>query len=299
MKPSVPNRFAGVAVAAVALATVSAAAASEDEAVARGAYLFRAANCLGCHTDRAAKGAPLAGGRALRTPFGTFYSPNITPDRETGIGAWGEDDFRRAMTHGLSPTGAPYYPVFPYPSFTRMTDADVADLWAFLRTVPAVRQNNKVHRLDPPFGWRPGLRIWRSLYFDPGPAEPPPQGSKEWRRGRYLVAALGHCGECHTPRGRLGNPLPEMEMAGSADGAEGKPVPNITPDVATGIGDWSARDIAFYLETGFRPDGDVAGGIMAEIIETSTSHLTAADRAAIAVYLKGLASVEHKVKPAS
>lgn len=299
MKRSVPNRVAGAAAAALVLAAASATAASEDEALARGAYLFRAANCLGCHTDKAAKGAPLAGGRALRTPFGTFYSPNITPDRETGIGAWDEGDFRRAMIHGLSPTGAPYYPVYPYPSFTRMTDADVADLWAFLRTVPAVRRTNTDHRVNPPFGWRPGLRIWRSLYFDSGASDPPPHRSEEWLRGRYLVAALGHCGECHTPRGRLGKPLTDMEMAGSADGAEGKPVPNITPHVATGIGDWSVRDIAFYLETGFRPDGDVAGGIMAEIIETSTSHLTAEDRAAIAVYLKELPPIQHKVRPAS
>lgn len=279
---------------AALLVLLAAAPAAAEPSAERGAYVFRAANCLSCHT--APGGKPLAGGRALKTPFGTFYSSNITPDRTTGIGAWSAEDFVRALRDGVSPAGDHYFPVFPYPSFTRMTEADMRDLWDYLQTVPPVAQAERPHEVDAPYGWRWPLFAWKWLNFERGPLVADPQRSPEWNRGRYLVQALGHCGECHTPRDRLGGLRSAMAMAGTPVGAEGKPAPNITPDQATGIGEWSKGDITFFLETGFKPDGDVVGGLMGEVIENSTKHLTKDDRAAIADYLLSQPPVRNKIE---
>ncbi len=265
----------------------------EASVLARGAYIFAAAGCAECHTAKGGK--LLAGGRALKTPFGTFYSPNITPDSVNGIGRWSAADFRRALREGRGPDGTHYFPVFPYPSFTGMTDEDIAALWAYIKTVPPVAQPNKPHAVRFPFGFRPLMAVWNRLFLKRGPFKPDPAKSAELNRGAYLVNALGHCGECHTPRNRLGNLDLDEALSGTAQGPEGDPVPNITPDQATGIGKWSAADIAYLLETGLKPDGDSVGDGMGEVVEASTSKLTDADRKAIAAYLKSLPPIRHAV----
>ncbi|MGQ9368613.1 c-type cytochrome [Azospirillum sp. ST 5-10] len=282
----------------LALATAPAAAAgaaeppaadpASDDPVARGAYVFAAAGCYGCHTDGKGGGAPLAGGRALETPFGTFYSPNITPDPRHGIGAWSDADFRTALREGRGPHGTALFPAFPYPSYTRMSDRDIADLRAYLFSRPAVATPNRPHDLDPPFGWRFLLPVWQWLHLDAGPRPDDPGKSAEWNRGRYLVEALGHCGECHTPRTLLGGLDRDALFTGNPDGPEGDAVPDITQDPDRGIGAWSVGDLELFLEIGMMPDGDFAGGAMGEVVTNSTSKLTREDRHAMAVYLKSL-----------
>lgn len=269
---------------------------ADSEAVARGAYLLAAAGCVGCHTDPAAKDAPLAGGRPLKTPFGVFYGPNITPDPVHGIGRWSLDDFRRALRDGVGPEGDHYYPVFPYPSFSGMTDADIADLWAYLRGVAPVSKANRAHDIRFPFGFRPLLAGWKWIYLRPGPAPAVADRSDAWNRGAYLVGAVGHCGECHTPRGLLGGLDWKRAFAGTQDGPDGGAVPNITPDAETGIGKWSAADMTFMLKTGILPDGDVAGDVMGEVIDSSTRHLTDQDRAAIVTYLMSVPAVRNRIE---
>jgi mono/diheme cytochrome c family protein len=261
--------------------------ASADPVV-RGAYLFAAAGCVGCHTDVKNAGAGLAGGRALETPFGTFYSPNITPDPGTGIGAWTEADFRRAMREGVAPDGSAYFPVFPYPSFTGMTDADLADMWAYMRTIPPVVRENRSHDANFPFGWRALAPVWQWLNFEPGPFAPDSSWPEEVARGAYLVNAVAHCGECHTPRDALGALDRDAALSGTPDGPEGGTVPNITPDPATGIGGWSDDEVMRVLETGMLPNYDVVGGAMGEVVRNSTGLLKPEDRRAILAYLRTL-----------
>ncbi len=289
-----------LAVSVAVLFTGKMALAQEPNAasVERGAYVFAAAGCAECHTDKKGHGKPLAGGRALKTPFGTFYSPNITPDPQYGIGRWSDADFRRALREGIGPNGTHYFPVFPYPSFTNMTDADIRDLRAYLVTLRPVAQPNKPHQIKFPFGFRPLMAVWNRLYLARGPFRPDPARSAAWNRGAYLVQALGHCGECHTPRDALGALDWDRPLSGTERGPEGNTVPNITPDKETGIGDWSERDIAYLLETGFKPDGDVVADGMSEVVDDSTSRLGPEDRAAIAQYLKSLAPILHKVRKA-
>lgn len=274
-----------LAFAAVLAAAPSAVAAAE-ETVERGAYVFRAAGCHTCHT--ADDGPALAGGRALETPFGTFRTPNITPHDSEGIGSWGLEDFTRALRRGEAPGGAPYYPSFPYTSYAGMTDEDVAALFAYLQRREPVARTNRGHDLDFPYSLRPLLRVWRFLFFEPARFEADPEKSEQWNRGAYLVRHLAHCGECHTPRNFLGAPVESRHLAGADSGPEGDPVPNITPHPEDGIGDWGPRDIVFYLQTGFDPDGDVAGGAMSDVIDDGTSHLREADLEAIAAYLMSL-----------
>jgi mono/diheme cytochrome c family protein len=283
----IPSGFAAVLLLGI-LAATTAAAAADPAQLERGAYLFIAADCQACHTDVKNKGALMACGRALATPFGTFYSPNITPDRETGIGNWSDEDFVRALREGVSPAGDYYFPVFPYPSYTRMTDQDMRDLKAYLFSLPPVKQTNKEHEVDFPFGWRFTLGPWQGMNFTAGPFVPDPAKSETWNRGAYLVQALGHCGECHTPRGWLGGTDDDYALSGTPDGPEGQKVPNITPDKETGIGGWEKADVVRVLRTGMLPDGDYAGDGMGETVDFSTSKLTDADRDAIAEYLLSL-----------
>jgi mono/diheme cytochrome c family protein len=265
--------------------------AAEPAAVRRGAYLAdAAADCVSCHTDSEHDGRPYAGGRALATPFGTFYSPNITPDTQTGIGHWTDAQFLRALRDGMRPDGASLYPAFPYPSFTKIIDADVLAIKAYLFSLPAVHQVDRPNDLSFPFSWRLLVSGWKLLYFHPGPFHPSPGRSAEWNRGAYLVTALAHCGECHTPRNWLGAPEQGRFLAGTSHGPDGKPVPNITPDRKTGIGDWSEDDIVALLTDGQKPDFDFVGGAMAEVVQ-STSRLTEQDRRAIAVYLESVRPV--------
>ncbi len=279
------------AVLLVSGASLAGTAAAEPDAVARGKYVLRAAGCVACHTDEKGGGTVLAGGRALETPFGTFYTPNITPDPGAGLGGWTEADFLQALSQGRDPQGRPYYPAFPYTSYRGMTEQDMRDLWAYLQSVPPADRANKPHELGFPYGLRFLATVWQWLYFEPAPFRPNPDRSDVWNRGAYLVRHLGHCAECHSPRGRLGALDGGRELAGNPEGPDGKKVPNITPHAKDGIGGWSKTDIAFFLKTGFLPDGDVAGGAMEDVIRESTSRLSDEDRAAIAAYVQSLSPV--------
>jgi mono/diheme cytochrome c family protein len=287
-----------VAVACLSYFTVVswAGAQSGGDPVERGRYLIRAAGCIGCHTDVKAKGPELAGGRAFKTPYGTFYSPNITPDRETGIGAWSAVDFDNAVRQGLRPDGSHLYPVFPYPTYSRMKPDDVAAIRAYLFSREPVAQANKPHDLTFPFSWRFTLTFWKWLYFDPKTFEPDPSQSDQWNRGAYLTRALAHCDQCHTPRTALGGLDTDMDMAGTVDGPDGELVPNITPDGDTGIGRWTEGDLVSLMKTGLKPDFDDVQGAMYEAIEFGLKHLTDDDLRAIAVYIRSLPPISHKVE---
>ncbi len=212
----------------------------------RGAYVFAVAGCAACHTDRKNKGPMLAGGPALETPFGTFYGPNITPDPTYGIGRWTDAEFVRALREGLRADGAHLFPVFPYPSFTLMTDADMLDLKAYIFSLPPVAQPSREQDVWFPFSWRWLQTFWRWLNFTPGPYVPDPAKSAVWNRGAYIVQGVAHCGECHTPRDFMGGLENGLAFSGNADGPDRLKVPDITPDKATGIGSWQsqpARDV--------------------------------------------------------
>ncbi len=275
------------AVIAFALASVATARAADEAAVQRGAYLYAAGDCDGCHTDKKAGGAQGAGGRALATPFGTFFGPNITPDRETGIGDWSLADFRRALRQGKDDEGHFLYPVFPFPAFTGMTDQDIGDLYAYLQSLPPLKRPWHPHEVKFPFGWRFLLIGWRTLFFSEGPLQSVARQSAEWNRGRYLAEAVVHCEECHTPRNFMGGLDRKHAFAGNPNGPDGQDAPDITPDKKDGIGDWKLEDIVEVLKTGSTPDGEFVGKGMAEVVD-GTEKLTDADRHAIAVYIQSL-----------
>jgi len=265
----------------------------------RGRGVFEATGGCTCHTNYPGEGesAPeLAGGRALETPFGIFYSTNITPDEETGLGLWDDEDFIRAMREGLSPKGEHYFPVFPYPSFAGLKDQDLIDMKAYLDSRPAIKRANKPPGAPFPFSWRLTLLGWKFMNFDPGPVAIDDSKSAEWNRGNYLVSAAAHCGECHSPRTLTGGLDRSLWLAGSKDGPEGELAPNITPDKKTGIGTWSRNDLVWYLDTGIKPDGDDTQGLMSEVIEYGYSKMKAEDLRAIAVYLMEIKGIENKVK---
>lgn len=294
MRPAI---VAWLAALGCSIATgVAAEAPPSGGAVARGRYVFYATGGCSCHTNLEAGGEPLAGGRPLETPFGTFYSTNITPDVDTGIGAWSDDDFLHAMKHGIAPDGTVYFPIFPYTSFTHMTDGDVNDLKAYLFSLEPVRRANRPHALRRPYGWRIAARLWQWLYFDAAPLADAPERSAEWHRGRYLAVALGHCRECHTARTRSGALDPLGAYAGTEQGPDGALVPNITPDDPTGIAAWTEADIAWYLETGLMPDGNDAQGVMRELIDQGYEHLTREDRDAIATFLRSLTPIHNELR---
>jgi mono/diheme cytochrome c family protein len=274
-------RQIGAALVGFALVVACAAVAFAQD-VANGAYVARAAGCLGCHTAHGKDSVPFAGGRELKTPFGSFFGPNITPDPVHGIGAWTADDFVRAMRYGVRPDGQHYFPAFPYRAFVGMTDGDLGDLWAYLRSVAPDARASTPHTLRFPFSLRPGILAWKLLYASGAPmADGRAEGPAA--RGAYLVEALGHCAECHTPRDALGGRRAGAAYAGAHTGA-GK-APNITPSA---LGKWTDADLKEYLSSGMTPDGDFAGGEMAEVIRDSTSRLTADDLAAVVAYLRTL-----------
>jgi mono/diheme cytochrome c family protein len=270
-----------------------AAAATPEDATSRGAYLVHAGGCISCHTVPG--GASFAGGRALATPFGIFYSPNITPDPQTGIGRWSNADFLRALREGVRPDGANYFPVFPYPSFTKITDEDALAIKAYLFSLPPVQRPNRRHDVSFPFSWRFLQNAWKLLFFEPGPLRPDPRQTEAYNRGAYLVTALAHCGECHTPRNFLGGLDRDRGLSGTPDGPDNRPVPNITPDPATGIGEWDKSDLAELLKTGSAPDGSEVKGAMREAIEDGLKYLSPADLDAIAEYVLSQKPVVHEV----
>ncbi len=257
---------------------------------ARGARLFHAGGCASCHAAKGAKGdarLKLGGGAALKTKFGDFQPPNISPGPD-GIGGWSLADFDNAMRRGVSPDGRHYYPAFPFTSYARMTPADIADLFAFLQTLPAVSGNPQAAALSFPFNIRRGIGLWKHMYLDDQPVITlPANAGAAALAGQYLVEGPGHCGECHTPRGPLGGLFEGGWLAG-APAAEGTgKVPGINPARLT----WSEDEIAEYLKTGFTPDYDSVGGTMVEV-QANMAELTDADRAAIAAYLKAVPAVK-------
>jgi mono/diheme cytochrome c family protein len=277
--------------------TIGAAALpSHKPDTKNGEYIFTAGGCASCHGALKAGAActdpeipdklNLGGGRCLVTPFGSFYVPNISPDKATGIGGWSDIDFVNAMMRGVSPSGAHYYPAFPYTSYQRMKIEDALDLKAYMDTLPAVASNVPDHDLLLPFRLRRGLGLWKLLYLDEQPYRPNPAHSPEAQRGGYLVDALGHCGECHTPRNFMGGTIASAYLSGGPDPEGPGIIPNITPH-EDGIGDWSVSDIVEALTTGFTPEFDSLGGTMAKVVE-NTARLTEEDRTAMAQYLKAI-----------
>jgi mono/diheme cytochrome c family protein len=268
--------------------SMSVALASGD-LLEHGKYVFYAAGCISCHS----RDQLMAGGRSLVTPFGTFYPPNTTPQREYGIGAWTEEDFVHALREGLSPQGEHYYPAFPYPSYTRMTHQDMQALYAYLMTLPASSRETRPHNLHWPFSSRPMIAHWKSGRFTPGEFSADPEKSPQWNRGAYLADALGHCSECHTPRDFLGTPRRDGYLAGTCAGPDEKRVPNITPDKETGIGDWTYEQLMTFLKTGKRPDGVFTESLMAEVLGTSCMRLTRYDLHSLAIYLQSLPPIHN------
>jgi mono/diheme cytochrome c family protein len=256
--------------------------------VERGAYLARAAGCVSCHWNRKGGGKPFEGGLALKTPFGTFVTPNITPDTETGIGGWSDEDFVRALTQGEGRNGEHLYPVFPYTTYARMTVEDTLAIKAYLASLEPLKSAHRENDIVFPFSWRALLKGWKLLFFSgPSPLANDPSRDATWNRGRYLVDALGHCGECHTPRGAFGALLQTKHLQGNARGPNRWKVPALVGPKSK-LAQWSVEETQEYLKSGAKPDFDSAQGPMAEVIEDATKHLTDDDRRAIALYLKSL-----------
>ncbi|PYM29175.1 MAG: cytochrome C [Candidatus Rokuibacteriota bacterium] len=273
---------------------VALAQASQQE-IARGRYVFGATGGCGCHT---AKGQPAnAGGRRYDGPFGTVYSSNITPDRETGIGSWTDEQIVTATRLGRRSNGERLLPVHPYPVFNGMAAEDLKALVAFLRSVPPVKRANQPKRIAVPLFESVFLPAWLAA-FAPRETPPPSAPTAGVPRGEYLVRAVAHCGECHTPRTLTMATDNSRFLAGNPKGPEDQAMPNITPDPDTGIGKWTVEQIADYLGTGNKPDGDVAGGLMGEVIDGTLAgykDLTQGDRVAIAQYLKTLPPIRNKI----
>lgn len=274
-----------------------AVAQPEPDAVARGEYVFHAGACDSCHTDHPNHGPFLAGGRRMDTELGTFYVPNITPDEETGIGNWSAEDFRRAMIEGETPAGSHYYPVFPYRWYTGMSEEDVADLWAYLRSVPAVRNRVPPHDIPFPLNIRFLLLGWKLINFDRGETVHDPEQSEAWNRGAYLVNHLGHCGACHTPKIFAGAAFRSDKFLAGSEAIPGPyPAPNITPHDVTGVGKWTIDDMVRALKRSIRPDGLPIRGPMAEYVDSGSSHLTEEDLEAAAIYLRSLEAEQGPVR---
>ena len=274
-----------------------AGAAADPGAIQRGEYIFNAAGCAGCHTNVKNNGPLLAGGRPLDTPFGRFYGPNISPDPDHGIGNWSDEQFVTALKTGISPAGKPYYPAFPFTSFSKAKPQDLLDLKAYIFSLPPIAQPSRPHELRFPFSWRPLLWAWRLLNFEATDIADDPNLDPQQNRGRYLVEALTHCGECHTPRSALGASDPDRRMAGTTAGPEGKSVPNITPHQGTGIGSWGSADITTLLKSGLTPDYDSVGASMGEVVAQGTSKMLDEDLQAIAAYLLSLPPIENRMAP--
>jgi len=285
----VPGRTCSVRaiLAIVLLCTAStrgtAQTAPSAETIARGKALAEAADCAGCHTADPAK--PFAGGKRIETPFGGVYSPNLTPDRETGLGAWSDDEFVRALRYGIRRDGSRYYPAFPYPNFTRMIRDDLLAIRAWLATLTPQSNTRPPPDLYWPLNYRVVMRLWNFLFFRPGIFEPNQQKSAEWNRGGYLVTGAAHCGACHTPKNIFG-----ADRRGRAFGGgrvQGWFAPRLDNAERSGLKSWSVEDIAEYLQSG-RNGKSHADGPMADVVVASTSKMDDADIRAIAVYLKDL-----------
>ena len=261
--------------------------------IERGRYLAIAADCVACHTVLDV-GKPFAGGRSIETPFGNIVAPNITPDRDTGIGAWTDEQFDNAVRRGIRPNGERLYPAMPFTAYTKMSREDVLAIRAYLKTVAPVQNQVVTNTLPFPFNIRAAMRVWNALYFTEGEFKPDPQKSAEWNRGAFLVQGPGHCAACHTPKSFLGADKTSEYLRGSY--LQGWFAPNITNDPRTGLGHWSASDVATYLKTGHNR-ATAATGPMAEAVKYSTSQMTNSDLAAIATYLKSVPGQQDNPTP--
>ncbi|MES2015912.1 MAG: cytochrome c [Pseudomonadota bacterium] len=270
--------------------TSPAAYAVTPDNIARGAYLARAGDCMACHTVRG--GAPFAGGRAIDTPFGRVLAPNITSDRQHGIGAWSADDFWQALHNGKSRDGRLLYPAFPFTSYTRITRSDADALFAFMQTIPASTAASQLHELRFPYNQQVMLSAWRLLYFKPAVYAEHKGQNAQWNRGAYLVEGLGHCAACHSSRNSLG--ASEGGLSGGMIQTLGWYAPSLTSDAEAGLGSWEVPHIVSLLQTGVSPRATVFGP-MAEVVQASLQHLDTADVTAMAVYLKALP--EDKAEP--
>lgn len=279
--------FAAILAGAALLCGGAAAESAKPDAalVAKGEYLARAGDCIACHTEP--EGKLFAGGRAMLTPFGTLYTTNITPDPETGIGKWTADQFYSLMHDGRSPDGGLIYPAMPFGSYTKVTRADSDAIFAYLKTVPAVRKPNRANDLRFPYNNRSLIIGWRTLFFTEGEYKPDPKQSAEWNRGAYLVAGLGHCAMCHTRINALGGSSESQAFEGGLIPMQEWYAPSLTSNKEAGLGDWSIKDIVDLLRTGISARG-VVYGPMAEVVYNSLQYLTEEDVRAMAVYLKSL-----------
>ena len=250
----------------------------------RGAYLARSAGCVACHTNTAAGGAALAGGKALTTPFGSFVPPNITTDPVHGIGDMTFAEFAAALRQGVRPDGKAYYPAFPYEFYADFSDQDIADLWAAIRTVPSIAEPAPAHDVRFPFNMRWGLKLWRAAYMKPADISPVLGKSDAWIRGQELVRGAAHCAACHTGRNIFGGLKDSEALAGSDSLPEGETAPSIRPEALKTNG-WTVANLTYALKTSVMPNGDVFGGSMAEVVQTGTAFLDEGDREAIATYL--------------
>jgi mono/diheme cytochrome c family protein len=269
--------------------STDAAASASAEQIARGAYLARAGNCMGCHTERGG-GPAYAGGRGVPTPFGTVYAPNLTPDKTSGLGEWTAAEFWRALHNGRSRDGRLLYPAFPYPNYTRVTRADSDAIFAYLRSLPAVAQTNRAHTLSFPFDRQAALAVWRALYFRPAQPEADASRSADWNRGAYLVEGLGHCNACHASRNALGASASTLDLAGGLIPVQNWYAPSLASKQEAGMADWELGQIVELLKTGVATGRAMVSisGPMSEVVGGSTQHLSDADLRAMAVYLQAL-----------
>lgn len=236
----------------------------------RGAYLARLSGCIACHSSKS--GEPWAGGDPLPSKFGTFYAPNITRDEERGIGKWTFEQFVRAVRQGISPAGKPYYPAFPYEFYASLTDRDMADLWAAMRTIPPSAQPSRSHDLGFPFSLRDGLRLWRPLFERSDLTAPQPDKGSDWNVGQYLVMGPAHCGACHMPRNMAGGLSQDSGLAGDPQMLDGGKSPPLTSEALRKRG-WTKESLITALKTGVLPTGDAFGGSMTEVVQESTAFL--------------------------
>lgn len=266
----------------------SAFAGLADPDLDHGEQMFWAGGCTSCHAAPRSKGDDklvLSGGLSLKSDFGTFYAPNISPDPTAGIGGWTFEDFANSMKEGVDDKGRHLFPAFPYTSYTRMTMADLSDLWGFMQTLPASDNVAPDHELGFPFNIRRAVGLWKLLFLKSGPVLEIAGADAQTQRGQYLVEGPGHCGECHTPRDMIGGLKLDTWLSGAKNPDGEGNIPNITP--AGSLGSWSAGDIAYYLESGFTPEFDSVGGSMVAV-QTNMAKLPAEDRQAIAAYLKAI-----------
>lgn len=279
---------------------------SEKAFVARGKYLFNLSSCTNCHTSDPAK--PLAGGDAIETPFGKFFPPNISADKNTGIGSWTARQFLRSLRQGISRDDQFYFPSFPYTNYSKMTDEDILSIRAYILTLPSTEQKNRPHELRFPYNKRSLLRVWRWLNFPEvaiqdssnfltarGPFQEIPEQNLSWNRGAYLVEGPLHCTQCHTPRDDLGGLKKKMWFAGSSIAGGDTPAPNITPEPTTGLGSWKKEDWQKFLSTGSKPNGERVSGEMWKVVKNGTAHLSSMDKQAVIDYLMAVPPVRNQV----